>query len=331
MPTKHKRKHANNDDKSHYDLPPTSRAKPLPVIAPTKDFLTPRPVKKQKLNNGKSKGQRKTDDTPKTFARLMAWHQEGKKLESGLDNGEGHLKKQKKKQKRQPPKQDIDQATAEPADNVVTSESQPQLPPPPSDPKTKPKMQILPGESLAEFGIRVDQSLPLSAIAKNNKSANAQLPADLRDKAAQKLTKHNKRLARMQADWRATEARLRGKEEEEMEDNEERLEEERLLWDSIKTVGKKGKRKLVVDDDPWRELEKKRAETRQKNIRDVVEAPPVLKEVKPLFKERKERVLPRVDLSDTLSRKTVRRKDEVDEIRKGAVHAARARGSGITA
>ena len=95
MPTKHKRK--RGDDDSHFNLPPTTKAKSLPVIEPTKDFITS--WKKQKLDtNGKSKRvKHTTDDTPKTFARLMAWHQGGKKIGGGLDNGNTQPKKLKKK------------------------------------------------------------------------------------------------------------------------------------------------------------------------------------------------------------------------------------------
>ena len=57
----------------------------------------------------------------------------------------------------------------------------------------------------------------------------------------------------------------------------------RLLWDGVKTTGKKGKKK-VVDDDPWKDLEKKRrAEQRTRkgeglglNAKDQIQAPPEL-------------------------------------------------------
>jgi len=139
----------------------------------------------------------------------------------------------------------------------------------------------------------------------------------------------------MQADWRKTEARLLAKEEEALEDQVETLEEEKLLWDSVKTVGKKGKRKVVVDEDPWAELEKRRgAETRQKNLQDVVVAPPVLTGVKNIFKQQVgTRPRQPVDLGvvrSTPGRK-IRRKDEVAAIRKGALHAARTRAISTTA
>lgn len=267
MPTKHKRK--RDHDRADFDLPPSSKAKSLPVIAPTKDFLAPR--KKQKLTDGKGKKVKNVDDTPKSFARLMAWHQGGKRIGGGLDNSSQPVKKRKKQQAQQ------DVAV----EATVFTESANAAP------------KILPGESLAEYGVRVDQSLPLSSLPKTNVNPNSTLPEDLREKEKKSkvLTKHNKRLARMQSEWRNTEAKLKAKEEEEMENNEEKLEEEKLLWDEVRTTGKKGKRK-VVEDDPWKVLEKKRREegppaaTAGLTARDQAQAPPMLGAVKNMFKER---------------------------------------------
>lgn len=299
MPTKHKRK--RNDDESLFDLPPTSKARSLPVITPTKDFLAPR--KKQKVEGGK-RPKKNVDDTPKVFARLMAWHTQGKKLPTGLDNGD-KPKKAKKKQKSQ-------DATQVP----VNGNEGAQLA---VDTSNAPK--IRPGESLRDFSLRVDQSLPLMSIPKSNANPNQSLPADLQAKAVQKLTKHNKRLARMQAEWRNTEAKLRAKEEEEAEENVEKIEEEKLLWDGVKT-GKKRKKgaKSMDDDDPWKELEKKRRDTKQKNPRDVVEAPPVLTGVKNMFKERTERTLPAISAeSKKVAGRKPRLKDELAAVRRAAI------------
>lgn len=281
MPTKHKRK--RGEDESHFNLPPTTKARSLPVIEPTKDFITPR--KKQKLDtNGKSKRVKKsTDDTPKTFARLMAWHKEGKKIGGGLDNGNKLPKKLKKK--REVP---VEKPATDPTNSA--------------DAKTQAKaeqtgLKIQPGESLRDFSLRVDQALPLSSLPKQNVNANLSLPEDLREKEkkSQYLTKHNKRLARMQSEWRNTEAKLKAKEEEEAEENVEKIEEQKLLWDAVRTTGKKGKKK-VVDDDPWKELEKKRrAEEgrlgKGRNVaglsaKDQVQAPPTLGKIKNIFKEK---------------------------------------------
>lgn len=99
----------------------------------------------------------------------------------------------------------------------------------------------------------------------------------------------------MQADWRLTEAKLQEREAEEAEELEDTKEEEDLLWAGVRSArnSRKGnKRRLLLgkdEDDPWKELEKKRREeTKQKNLQDVVKAPPVLKKVKSKFKVRAE-------------------------------------------
>lgn len=101
----------------------------------------------------------------------------------------------------------------------------------------------------------------------------------------------------MQADWRLTEAKLQDKEADEADELEDQKEEENLLWAGVKaaSTARKGKKKrggaskANADDDPWRELEKKRREeTKQKSLQDVVKAPPVLKKVKSKFKTRAE-------------------------------------------
>lgn len=195
--------------------------------------------------------------------------------------------------------------------------------------------KIQPGETLAQYGLRIDQAMPLSSLPKANVNANASLPADLREKEkkSQKLTKHNKRLARMQQEWRNTEAKLKAKEEEEAEENVEKIEEEKLLWDGVRTTGKKGKKKLV-DDDPWKELEKKRRneEGRKKgvsmglNARDQVQAPPELniKKLNPF----KERLAAPVNVSSgadgsTSKKSNVRRKDDSDTIRRNHIEATK--------
>lgn len=280
MPTKHKRK--RGEDESHFNLEPTTKAKSLPVIEPTKDFITSR--KKQKLDiNGKSKRVKKsTDDTPKAFARLMAWHKDGRKIGGGLDNGNSQPKKPKKK-----PAVIADSSQNTKTDGAAATEAL----------KTQKELKIQPGESLRDFSLRVDQSLPLSSLPKQNANPNAALPEDLREKEkkAKYLTKHNKRLARMQSEWRNTEAKLKAKEEAEADENVEKLEEQKLLWDSVRMTGKKGKKK-IVDDDPWKELEKKRrAEEgrlgKGRNVaglaaKDQVQAPPTLGKIKNIFREK---------------------------------------------
>lgn len=346
MPTKHKRKRDAPTDKSHYDLPPTTKARSLPVIAPTKDFLAlaRAPRKKQKLDDGaggskskRGKGNGKkvagagavADDTPKAFARLMAWHTTGRKIGGGLDEGVGSGKKKRQEQQKKQQKARKEGEGAGAGVEGVASKDAAQ------GKDMIPKIQ--PGETLAEYGLRVDQSLPLSSLPKSNVNANASLPADLREKEkkSQKLTRHNKRLARMQSEWRNTEARLRSREEEELEENEERIEEERLLWEGVKTVGKKGK-KRVVEDDPWKELERKRRDEggqwEKKKValtaRDHAQAPPELnlKKLNP-FKEKPTPAVggSRGTVNGAARKANVRRGDELDAIRRSHIEAAKRR------
>lgn len=304
MPTKHKRK--RNDEEGQYDLPPNTKARSLPVIAPTKDFLAPR--KKQKVD-GVKRPKKNVDDTPKVFARLMAWTTQGKKLGSGLDDGKESKKAKKKKQPQPLP---ATQVSAQ--DNGVDDERLET-----SETVAGPKIRA--GETLREFSVRVDQSLPLTSLPKNNTNPNAHLPPDLQRKSTQRLTKHNKRLARMQSEWRNTEAKLRAREEEAAEENIEKFEEEKLLWDNVKVGKKRKKGAKAVDDDPWKELEKKRRDAKQKHVRDVVEAPPTLTGVKNMFKERTERSMPIAEpqASKLSNGRKPRLKDELAAVRRAAI------------
>lgn len=72
MPHKHKRKADDNGDEV-FDLPPTQRAAPLP--AGKGRTANPRPKKRSKISNNKN--DYGTDDTPKAFARLMAFKARG--------------------------------------------------------------------------------------------------------------------------------------------------------------------------------------------------------------------------------------------------------------
>ena len=151
--------------------------------------------------------------------------------------------------------------------------------------KQIPKIQ--PGESMAEYSARVDAALPLAGIAKS-----ARKVAGVAD---HRVTKHEKRLKRLQAGWREEEARLREKEAEEDELAEEERDEQALIWEDkteepaapgLRANGKKAKaakrKKLVgeVDnhsEDEWEALRKKREQ--RKGLHDVVSAPPTFTKV----------------------------------------------------
>ncbi|KIY04128.1 uncharacterized protein Z520_00820 [Fonsecaea multimorphosa CBS 102226] len=311
MPHKHKRK--REEDDSNFNLPPTSRARTLSVHQKSESIFTSDADRKrtQEARRGKKKNSKSKsngaadfeDDTPKAFKRLMAFQPGagGKKMRpSGLDDGDLSKKKKRKQQR-------------EREDRVVPNSESASKPDPlggdagasteASDTTTTQLPRLLPGESLSSYSARVDQSLPLTSIPRHRTRLTS-IPG--LEKIKTPLTKHNKRLARMQKEWRATDARLREKKQEEHEEMLEKKEEDEILWlgagidptlstNSNNNNNKKKKKKRkggdgMDDADPWKILEKKRREEgqlgRQANLQDVVAAPPTLKPVKNIFKEK---------------------------------------------
>ncbi|KIW33366.1 uncharacterized protein PV07_00223 [Cladophialophora immunda] len=320
MPHKHKRK--RDEDESNFDLPPTSRARTLSVHQKQESIFTSDADKKRKQDARKQQKRKKTnnngaefeDDTPKAFRRLMSFQVGGKRIPSGLDDGNTSKKKQKQKKE---DKSGSNTHSASKPDGLVehatATSTSPSHPPPPTTTTATATTaanipKILPGESLAAYSQRVDQSLPLTSIPKHRTRLSA-IPG--LEKIKTPLTKHNKRLARMQKEWRATDQRLKEQREEEDEELAEKQEEDEILWlgagidpakqaATLSKSGGKAKKKRkggggrdVDDADPWKILEKKRREEgqlgRQTNLQDVVAAPPTLKPVRNIFKEKPER------------------------------------------
>lgn len=218
----------------------------------------------------------------------MAFNKTGKHR-SGLDDG---VRKKGNKNKNSNNKAQTDSASQNNAakaaaaasaaaaitEKEATVDSEAQKPPP--------KLKIMPGESLADFKQRVNQALPLGTVAKTGKKI-----AGLSD---HRVTKHERKLKRLQAGWRKEEARIRDKEQEKRELAEEEEDEDEDLWEDKtadlpsasangkKGKKKKGKRKMVVGevddgDDEWEALRKKREERR--GLHDVVQAPPTFDRV----------------------------------------------------
>ncbi|KAK7192018.1 hypothetical protein DPSP01_003889 [Paraphaeosphaeria sporulosa] len=268
MPHKHKRKAEH--DANNFDLPPSVRAAPLPV---GKVRTTPaQKSKKRKTTHVQGYG---TDDTPKAFARLMAFSANPKRR-SGLDDG----KKSKKPKSTPKPTQAGAAADTEqkPAPN---SEAQPDV--------AAPALKIMPGESLSDFRQRVNQALPLSGISKSGKKTPG-----LGD---HRVTKHERHLKRLQEGWRKEEARIREKEMEAAELAEEEQDELDAMWEDKtqdldgltagaggkkKKASKRGKKRRVVgevndkEEDEWEALRRKREEGdgKRKGLHDVVQEPP---------------------------------------------------------
>ncbi|KAF2190177.1 hypothetical protein K469DRAFT_736687 [Zopfia rhizophila CBS 207.26] len=292
MPHKHKRR-ADGDD-SHFDLPPSSRAKPLPVgkaRAPN-----PAPKNKRKRKDGYG-----DDDTPKAFTRLLQFRTTGKGPK-GLDDGPQPKNKRRK----------IEEAA--PTD-TVDSEAQ-----------AVPK--IMPGERLADFAQRVNQALPLSDVQKKGKKIDG-----IRD---HRMTRHEKKLRKLQDGWRKEEARIREKEQEERELAEEEQDEiDAMLED--KTVdlpvagrkgkkGKKSKKKLVVgevddkEEDPWEALKRKREE--RMGLHDVVQAPPQFARVpKEIFKVKNGAKVNVGNIPSSAG--SLRKREELRETRQGIIETYR--------
>lgn len=125
----------------------------------------------------------------------------------------------------------------------------------------------MPGEKLSDFAARVDRAIPVAGLKRKSSQAK---DADLGLKA--RRTKHERRLQRMQNEWREEDRRRKEKEAElrdEMEDNDGYDIESQ--WQTVK----KGRRRGTREDDPWRAIKASRGDT-QKSLQDVVQAPPQL-------------------------------------------------------
>lgn len=298
-----------------FDLPPSVRAAPLPVgkvrTAPAQKS------KKRKTTHVQGYG---TDDTPKAFARLMAFSA-NPKHRSGLDDG----KKTKKPKPTPKPTQAAATAAATAAEQDPTpnSETQPDV-----------ALKIMPGESLSDFRQRVNQALPLSGISKSGKKTPG-----LGD---HRVTKHERHLKRLQAGWRAEEARIREKEMEAAELAEEEQDELDAMWEDKtadldgpgpagkkKKASKRGKKKLVVGEvrdgngeDEWEALRRKREEGKRKGLHDVVQEPPSFSRVpREIFKVK---AGAKVNVGNVPnSAGSLRKREELGEERQGIIETYR--------
>ncbi|MCJ1465756.1 hypothetical protein MMC07_004375 [Pseudocyphellaria aurata] len=188
MPHKHKRDKSKNE--SFYDLPPTTIAHPLPVLK----TATPQ----TKLSTAEFRHSLKPrwkqglgDDTPRAFTRLMNPQTTGWKPSKGLDDGDSASKKRK----RSTESNTTATTPAEPGSVVPT---------------------ILPTEPLSVFSARVDAAIPVSGLARSKHSSVTVVGP------RERQTKMEKRMQKMQAEWREAAAKRKDKlaEEEEVEENE---------------------------------------------------------------------------------------------------------------
>lgn len=165
--------------------------------------------------------------------------------------------------------------------------------------------KILPGEKMADFAARVDRELPLSAMKKSHKPASSDMPK-IRE---ERVTKHEKRLLKLQRQWREEEAQIRDKEDAEKEEREADMEDQLHLWKEWEaevgtgngkknptTAKKKNRGKgrghqdtdsdIDDDPDPWAKLRNPERMNKPANPLDVAQAPPQLTKPKEKFKVR---------------------------------------------
>ncbi|PYH91709.1 hypothetical protein BO71DRAFT_486025 [Aspergillus ellipticus CBS 707.79] len=312
MPHKHKRR---QNDANTYNLPPSVIAKPLPV----------RDAKKTKGNNNNNNNKKKkptkdsksdaptttttkpssnptnqwADDTPRAFRRLMQFQNPKPTTPSTTQSSSNtNNKKRKRGNNHSSTAPDNDASSSRKkkspgtttTDDVSPSAST-------SDPSattpTLAKPQILPGEKLSDFAARVDREMPLSAM---NRSAKPGQSADLPKVRESRVTKHEKHLKRLQAQWRKDDKEILGKEAAEREEREEEMDEQLQLWKEWKVEAGQGRakkkgggggKKAEEDPDPWAKLKKRdRMNNKQVNPLDVVQAPPQLTKPREIFKVR---------------------------------------------
>ena len=318
--------------RSRFDLPPAARAKPLSVQKPQtrtevldNDVDRERKSNKRRKPNFESEDTRKkaADDTPKQFARLMAWSQEGRALRKGLDDGEMGKKERSKKNKTKVARKTnenvgdgsvpvhdgvrFNKDVSERAHKARTKSTKPPIPAKhimsqsllrdqehddsaPVVVEEKTKLRIKPGERLQDFALRVDQTLPLSSVPKHSTRETVNIP---QLKSQQNLTKHNKKLLRLQSQWREEEKRRKDKGEEREDELQDQKEEDSLLWSSVhgqqsSKKGKKMKAGGVDERDIWKVLEKKDEGPGKMNVltaSQMVQEPPKLGRLKNIFKE----------------------------------------------
>ena len=152
-------------------------------------------------------------------------------------------------------------------------------------------LRIQPGERLADFAARVDRALPLGRRAGAARSSSSR--AGAAGVPGEPLTRHAKRLRKMQAAWRVEEARLREREEEAREEAEGEWDERvaglgggggggaAALMDEFRrggggaaglASGKAKRRRDLGEEDPWAVLKGRRDEV--KGLHDVAKEPP---------------------------------------------------------
>lgn len=181
----------------------------------------------------------------------------GKKFRSGLDNGDDVKNGKGKKTT----------ATAT-TTTIIESVSE--------------ELRIRPGEDMRSFSARVDAALPVSGLTRKT------VVKDGKDEQGLKVykTRKERNMHKLYDQWRAEDAKIKERREEEAEERAERemdneaagIGSAAYIADDETGAGKKKKKKgrgKLDDDDPWAELKKKRAEATV-GLHDTAQAPPEL-------------------------------------------------------
>ncbi|KAL8659186.1 MAG: hypothetical protein Q9202_007248 [Teloschistes flavicans] len=315
MPHKHKRLKTSSASTSH-DLPPTSLARPLPVV-PQNLPTTPLPRRRRRT---KKPSRDDDDDTPRAFTRLMAYASTGLKTPRGLDAAPP------------PPRTPLPSSSSR-ASKKRRHEDGEGLGGTP---------RILPGERMGEFAARVDREMPLGRGGGAGKGKGKGKGKG----EGERQSRLEMRMQRMQREWRE-EDRRRKEREEEAREEEEGVEG---VGDGVGAGGKgrkKGKRKGGMgggsggggvdnggesedEEDPWAIVarnRKREMEERERvgnggggggglvGLHDVVQAPPKFSK---LPKKRK------TDVADMVKKGGLKRTVELSEARKAVIEGYRA-------
>ncbi|KAH6987302.1 hypothetical protein BKA56DRAFT_576561 [Ilyonectria sp. MPI-CAGE-AT-0026] len=296
MPHKHKRK--RGDDEAEFNLPPSQKARSLPVTLRSskhakdqkntkngKNGKNPAPVQDSpKLRGKKARG--KDNDAPRAFRRLMSVAN-GKKVRSGLDDGND-------------------------GKSVAKEVSQ--------------DLKIRPGEDMRSFAFRVNAALPVAGLAKKT------VIKDGKDEAGFKVvrTRKERKMHKLYDQWRAEDQKIKDQREEEAAQAAEReIDDEGAGMTALATAeleeatSKRKKKKSgrgKAEEDPWLELKKKRAEAKV-GLHDTAQAPPELN--KKVIKQLKVRgAAVEVD-NIPKSAGSLRRREELQAVRADVVDAYR--------
>lgn len=243
------------NDASSYDLPPSTSAQSLAVKKAATTMNTIMPQTKFL----KRKHASLDDDTPRAFTRLRSGYRTPR---SGLDDGMRRPQKYKSSNSNTGSK------------TIVPSLSVPAL-------------TIQTHEPLSSFNARVDAALPLTGLSKRSGGG--------KEAEKERKTKTERKMQKMQKDWREEERRRKEKLwEQEDEAGIDGGGASDLMWFAKKGKRKGGKRKkggakhsahMDDDDDPWAHIKAKgtqdgdaKATNASKGgligLHDVVLAPP---------------------------------------------------------